>query len=119
MTVVQCGSARPATPRRTNECHSRTNPCVPTGVDEGDYNGHIHRMSDPTAVVRTRVPVRRLQRAEKILHKLGLTPADAVNMLLAQIEIHRGLPFEVSTRLQPLSTSEEQAAAWTEAFGVY
>jgi addiction module RelB/DinJ family antitoxin len=76
-------------------------------------------MSDPTAVVRTRVPVRRLQRAEKILHKLGLTPADAVNMLLAQIEIRQGLPFEVSARSRPLLTSEEQATAWTEAFGAY
>lgn len=76
-------------------------------------------MSDPTAVVRTRVPARRLRRAEKILHKLGLTPADAVNMLLAQIEIRQGLPFEVTTRSNPLLTPEEQAAAWTEAFGAY
>lgn len=76
-------------------------------------------MSDPTAVVRTRVPVRRLQRAEKILHKLGLTPADAVNMLLAQIELRQGLPFDVSTRSNPLLSAEEQAAVWTEAFGAY
>jgi addiction module RelB/DinJ family antitoxin len=76
-------------------------------------------MSNPTAVVRARVPVGRLRRAEKILHKLGPTPADAVNMLLAQIEIRQGLPFEVSARSKPLLTSEEQAAAWTEAFGAY
>ena len=53
-------------------------------------------MSESTAVVQTRVPARRLQRAEKILHKLGLTPADAVNMLLAQIEIRKGLTAAVS-----------------------
>jgi addiction module RelB/DinJ family antitoxin len=76
-------------------------------------------MSESTAVVRTRVPARRLQRAEKILHKLGLTPADAVNMLLAQIEIRRGLPFAVSTEARPLLSAEQQAAAWTEAFGAY
>jgi len=76
-------------------------------------------MSDPTAIVRTRVPARRLQRAQKILQKLGLTPADAVNMLLAQIEIRQGLPFEVSTRSKPLLSAEEQATAWTEAFGAY
>lgn len=76
-------------------------------------------MSDPTAVVRTRVPVRRLQRAEKILRRLGLTPADAVNMLLAQIEIRQGLPFEVSPGSKPLLTPDEQAAVWTEAFGAY
>lgn len=94
-----------------------TNRCV--FVDAGDCFGHIHSMSDSTAVVRTRVPVKRLQRAEKILHKLGLTPSDAVNMLLAQIEIRQGLPFEVSTQAKPLLTSDEQATAWMEAFGAY
>ena len=53
-------------------------------------------MNEATTQFFTQVPVKRLRRAEKILHKLGLTPADAVNMLLAQIEIRRGLPFEVS-----------------------
>jgi addiction module RelB/DinJ family antitoxin len=82
-------------------------------------SGTISRMSKPTAVVQTRVPVRRLQRAEKILHKLGLTPADAVNMLLAQIEIRQGLPFEVSTRPRPLLSAGEQAEQWTKALGAY
>lgn len=76
-------------------------------------------MSESTTIVRTRVPVRRLQRAEKILHKLGLTPAEAVNMMLAQIEIRRGLPFDVSTQPKPLLSAVEQATAWTEAFGAY
>jgi addiction module RelB/DinJ family antitoxin len=76
-------------------------------------------MSEPTAVVRTRVPARRLQRAERVLRKLGLTPADAVNMLLAQIEIRQGLPFEGRVQGRPLLSGEEQGAAWTEAFGAY
>jgi len=76
-------------------------------------------MKEPTAVVRTRVPARRLQRAEKILQKLGLTPAEAVNMLLAQIEIRNGLPFDVNLKSKPLLSAEEQATAWTEAFGAY
>lgn len=76
-------------------------------------------MSDLTAVVRTRVPASRLQSAERILRKLGLTPADAINMLLAQIEIRQGLPFEVTARSAPLLDSEEQAKVWTEAFGAY
>ena len=41
-------------------------------------------------------------RAKRILRKLGLTPADAVNMLLAQIEIRQGLPFEVKVQGRPL-----------------
>ena len=76
-------------------------------------------MSESTAIVRTRVPARRLERAEKILHKLGLTASDAVNMLLAQIEIRRGLPFEVSTQPRPLLSAEEQAAEWTKTLGAY
>jgi addiction module RelB/DinJ family antitoxin len=72
-----------------------------------------------TAILRTKVPARRLQRAGKILRKLGLTPADAVNMLLAQIEIRQGLPFEVNTRAKPLLSAEEQATVWTENFGAY
>jgi hypothetical protein len=40
-------------------------------------------------------------------------------MLLAQIEIRQGLPFEVSTEPKPLLSAEEQAVAWTEAFGAY
>ena len=76
-------------------------------------------MSESTAVVQTRVPARRLQRAEKILHKLELTPADAVNMLLAQIEIRKGLPFTVGIRPTPLLTTDEQAEEWTKALGAY
>jgi addiction module RelB/DinJ family antitoxin len=71
------------------------------------------------AILRTKVPARRLQRAQKILRKLGLTPADAVNMLLAQIEIRQALPFAVSTQATPLLSAEEQATVWTEAYGAY
>jgi addiction module RelB/DinJ family antitoxin len=75
-------------------------------------------MKDAT-ILRTKVPARRLQRAERILRKLGLTPADAVNMLLAQIEIHQGLPFEVNSQPKPLLSAEEQATVWTETYGAY
>jgi len=88
-------------------------------VDCEERAGQIVGMSEPTAVVRTRVPARRLQRAERVLRKLGLTPADAVNLLLAQIEIRQGLPFEVRVQGRPLLSSEEQGAVWTEAFGAY
>ena len=63
--------------------------------------------------------MRRLRRAERILHKLGLGPAEAVNMLLAQTELRKGLPFDVRMISKPLLSAEEQAAAWTEAFGAY
>ena len=72
-------------------------------------------MNNSTTTFRTRVPARRLQRAEKILHKLALTPADAVSMLLARIEMRQELPFEVSTRSTPLLSPEEQTAEWNSS----
>ena len=77
------------------------------------------RMPDPTTLFRARVSARRLQRAEKILGKLGLKPGDAFSMMLAQIELRKGLPFEVRAPGAPLLSSGEQAEVWKEAFGAY
>jgi len=76
-------------------------------------------MAVTTTLFRSRVPTQRLKRAEKILSQLGMKPGDAFNMLLAQIELHKGLPFDVTTRPAPVLSSSEQAAAWTEALGEY
>jgi addiction module RelB/DinJ family antitoxin len=76
-------------------------------------------MASTTTLFRARVPAKRLKAAERILDQLGLKPGDAFNMLLAQIELRKGLPFEVSTQLAPTLSSDEQAAAWTEALGAY
>jgi len=76
-------------------------------------------MNLSTTVFTAEVPARRLRRAEKILNKLGLSPAEAVSMLLAQIELRKGLPFDVSMAPKPLLTADEQAAVWTKAFGAY
>lgn len=72
-----------------------------------------------TTLFRARVPADRLKRAEKILDQLGMKPGDAFNMLLAQIELRKGLPFDVTTQPSPMISPEEQAAAWTEALGAY
>ena len=76
-------------------------------------------MAANTTLFRARVPVQRLKKAEKILGQLGLKPGDAFNMLLAQIELHKGLPFNLTTQATPILTAEEQATAWTEAMGAY
>ena len=76
-------------------------------------------MADETVLFRARVPARRLKRAQTILAKLGLKPGDALNMMLAQIEIRQALPFEVATHPKPVLSAEEQAEEWTEALGVY
>ncbi len=76
-------------------------------------------MTSNTTLFRARVPAQRLKRAEKILDQLGIKPGDAFNMLLAQIELRKGLPFDVTTQRTPILSSDEQAAAWTEAMGAY
>ena len=48
-----------------------------------------------TTILRTRIDRTRAHKVGKILSNLGLKPSDAVNMLYAQIEQHRGLPFAV------------------------
>ena len=48
-----------------------------------------------TTILRARVDRTRAHKVGKILSSLGLKPSDAVNMLYAQIEQHRGLPFAI------------------------
>lgn len=76
-------------------------------------------MAANTILFRARVPAQRLKRAGKILDRLGIKPGDAFNMLLAQIELRQGLPFDLTTQTTPLLSSDEQAAAWTKALGAY
>ena len=76
-------------------------------------------MAANTTLFRARVPALRLKRAGKILERLGIKPGDAFNMLLAQIELRQGLPFDLTTQTTPLLSSDEQAAAWTRALGAY
>ena len=76
-------------------------------------------MAEPTVLFRARVPAKRLKRAEKVLARLGLKPGDALNMLLAQIELRESFPFSLTTRRDALLTVQEQAAEWTKALGEY
>jgi addiction module RelB/DinJ family antitoxin len=76
-------------------------------------------MPEKSTLFRARVPERRLRNATKILNQLGLKPGDAFNILLAQIELRRGMPFELTTEPKPMLTAEEQGAAWKDAFGAY
>jgi addiction module RelB/DinJ family antitoxin len=76
-------------------------------------------MASDTTLFRTRVPAKRLRAAEKVLDRLGLKPGDAFNMLLAQIELKQGLPFDVSIAAKPMLTADQQGEAWAEVFGEY
>jgi addiction module RelB/DinJ family antitoxin len=74
-------------------------------------------VKDASILLRARVPERRYRNAEEILNRLGMNPGDAVNLLMAQIELRQGLPFEVSLDPGGLLTQRQQGAAWEEAFG--
>jgi addiction module RelB/DinJ family antitoxin len=76
-------------------------------------------MDGSTTLFRTRVPKKRLKRAEKILSRLGLKPGEAFNMLLAQVELREALPFAVSAHPGSILTPEEQAGAWNNSLGAY
>ena len=49
-----------------------------------------------TTLVRARVKSGRVKRVTRILDRMGLKPADVVNMVFAQIEQRRALPFDVA-----------------------
>ena len=72
-----------------------------------------------TTLFRARVPTARLRRAEKVLARLGMKPGDAFNIFLAQVEIRKELPFNVTTEPSRLMSSVEQGKAWENALGEY
>ena len=58
--------------------------------------------------INARVDKRLKTQAEKVLHKVGITTTDAIRMLLHQIVLRKGLPFDA--RLP----NEETIAAMAE-----
>ena len=48
-----------------------------------------------TAVIHTRVEPEIKQQAEDVLKHLGISTSDAVNMLLRQVVLRKGMPFDV------------------------
>jgi len=49
-----------------------------------------------TAVVRSRVEQDLKAEVESILLRLGLTSSDAIQLLFRQIQLRKGIPFEIS-----------------------
>jgi addiction module RelB/DinJ family antitoxin len=76
-------------------------------------------MKNTSVLLRARVPEQRYRNAERILDRLGMNPGDAVNLLMAQIELRKGLPFEVSLSGEGLISTDQQAQAWAEVLGEY
>ena len=69
-----------------------------------------------TAILRTRIDPRRKARVEKILDQLGVTPTQAVNMLFAQIERRKAIPFSVAIEddRDVVPPIEHVARVWNE-----
>ena len=76
-------------------------------------------MAQATTTFKAIVPNARLKKANAVLQKLGLSAGEAFNLMLAQIEIQKALPFAVSLQPKPLLSAEEQAGEWTKAYGAY
>ena len=49
-----------------------------------------------TSVVHARIEPKTKQKAEKVLRKLGLTPAEAIRIFYRQVSLRGGLPFPVA-----------------------
>lgn len=55
-----------------------------------------------TTLLRARIDTARKRRAEKILGRYGLTPAQAINVFYAKVDETNGLPFD----LRPSETAD-------------
>jgi DNA-damage-inducible protein J len=49
-----------------------------------------------TAAVHSRIQPEIKEQAEAVLHRLGLSPTEAIRMFYTQIVLRNGLPFDVS-----------------------
>lgn len=52
-------------------------------------------MTKRTAMIRARTEPSLKRKAEAILHKLGISASDAINMYYSQIVLRKGIPFMV------------------------
>ncbi len=48
-----------------------------------------------TAIVHARIEPQTKRKAERVLHKLGITPTEAIRIFYSQISLRGGLPFAV------------------------
>ena len=69
-----------------------------------------------TVILRTRIDPDRKVRVEAILQRLGLTPTQVVNLLFAQIEQRKAVPFAISlgNNSDILPSIERVAETWNQ-----
>jgi DNA-damage-inducible protein J len=54
-------------------------------------------MATKTEMIHARIDPKLKKSTEAIFSKIGLSTTDAIRLFLTQVELHRGLPFPVST----------------------
>ena len=72
-----------------------------------------------STLFRARVDTAHLEKAKRVLDRLGMTPGDAVNVFFAQVALRKDLPFVVTAKPQRLQSDEAQVKAWDESLGEY
>jgi DNA-damage-inducible protein J len=81
-----------------------------------------------TAIIHARIEPQTKRSAEGVLHKLGLSPTEAIRMFYRQITLRGGLPFAVvipnaltastleksrhGKEIETFDTLDEMAASW-------
>jgi addiction module RelB/DinJ family antitoxin len=93
---VRCSGETPP-PRAGNSALETTERSrAGCAVDEPACLSPFEPIMVATTLVRARVKTERVKKVTRILDRMGLKPADVVNMVFAQIEQRRALPFDVA-----------------------
>lgn len=71
-----------------------------------------------TDTVRAKVSHETKCRAERVLSLLGLSMSDAINLLLIQIDMKNGLPFELVIRKFPNAETRKELEATDRGEGL-
>ena len=70
-----------------------------------------HNTRMKTAAVHSRIQPELKEQAETILHRLGLSPTEAIRLFYTQIALRNGLPFDVAIPNEETVQSLEDSRA--------
>jgi DNA-damage-inducible protein J len=88
----------------TSDRHAKSNPLglASTTLHDGERKASLTCVADAThwivmktAAIHSRIDPETKQKAETILHRLGMSPTEAIRMFYTQITLRNGLPFTV------------------------
>ena len=90
------------------------------------YTGAMNK----TATVHARIDSKTKRESERVLHKIGMTPTDAVRLLYRQIALRREFPLELRVpneltastldksdrdeEIETFDTLDQMVASWNE-----